>query len=105
MRFLFALWMLAGGLIAVTIWRGKVDLASAVLLAAACGAVGHGLAGPAEKLIGPWVERVACGDDRMRPQRLEVEFFAIPRISWFKGSQAFQVRRIAGEDIPSDART
>jgi hypothetical protein len=105
MRFLFALWLVAGGLIAITVWRGKVDLASTVLLAAVCGAIGRGLAGSAEKLIGPWVERVACSDDYMRPHRLEIEFFAIPRISRFKGPQAFQVRRVEGEEIPSGART
>jgi hypothetical protein len=52
-----------------------------------------------------WVERVASGDDYMRPQRLEAEFFAVPRISWLKGSQAFQVRRIAREEISSGTRT
>lgn len=30
-RFLFALWLIAGGLIALTVWRGTIDLANAML--------------------------------------------------------------------------
>ena len=104
-RFLLALWLIVAGVASVTFWRGKVDLASAVLLAAVCGAAGHAMARPAEKLIGPWVERVACGYDHLPPQRFEVEFLSSPHFLWFKGGRGFRVRRVEGEEIPSGART
>jgi hypothetical protein len=75
MRFLFALWLVAGGLIAISVWRGKVDLVSTVLLAAVCGALGHGLAGPAEKFLGPRTALIAPCDNKSCSTRLEVEFF------------------------------
>ena len=103
-RFLFALWLIAGGLLLLSVWRG-VDLASALLLSAVCGAAGHGLAGPAEKFLGPWAERIACRDDKMRPNRLEVGSFEIPQFLWFKGGQGFQVRRVAREETSEGART
>ncbi len=102
-RFLFAFWLIAGGLVALTAWRGQVDLASAVLLSAVCGAVGHGLAGPAEKFLGPAL--ISFRDDKMYLGRLEVESFAVPHFLWFRGCQAFRVRLVEGEEIPSGART
>ena len=105
MRFLFALWLVAGGLVAITVWRGKVDLASAALLAAVCGAMGHGLAGLAEKFLGPWAALVAFCDDEICPSRLEVVSFSSPHFLWFRGGRGFRVRRVAGEEISSGTRT
>jgi hypothetical protein len=104
-RFLVALWLVAGGLVAITFWRGKVDLASTVLLAAVCGAVGHGLSGPAETFLSPWAALIAFCDDTICPSRLEVESFSSPHILWFKGGRGFRVRRVEREEIPSGART
>lgn len=102
-RFLLALWLIAGGLLVLGISRG-VDLVSVLLLVALCGAAGHGLAGPVEKILTPWAERIAWRDERMRPNHLEVEPFAIPQFLWVKGGQAFQVLRVAREDTPTGAR-
>ena len=104
-RFLLALWLIAGGLLWLSIWRGEVDLTSAVLLSAVCGASGHGLAGPAEKLLNPWVTLVAFCDDKMYPGRLKVESFAVPHFRWFRGRQAFRVRHIVEEAISSGIST
>jgi hypothetical protein len=104
MRFLLALWLIAAGLLALSVWRG-VDLASVLLLPAVCGAAGHALAGRVEKILSPWSERVAWRDDGVRPNRLEVGSFVIPQFLWVKGGQAFQVRRVAREDTPAGARS
>src|SRR5712691_7189320 len=92
MQFLLALWLIAGGLAALSLIRG-VDLGSGLLLCALCGAAGQLLARPAEKLLGPWLGRVACSNKETWPSRLEVESLAIPRFLWFERSLVFQVRR------------
>src|SRR5258708_24709361 len=83
MQFLLALWLIAGGLAALSLFRG-VDLGSGLLLCALCGAAGQLLARPAEKLLGPWAGRVACSNKETWPSRLEVESLAIPRFLWVK---------------------
>lgn len=98
-RFLFALWLLAGGLLGLSVWRGEVDLASTVLLSAVCGAAGHGLAGPAENFLRPLVTRVALSGDKAWPSRLEVESFSIPAFLWLKSGHAFRVRRVADKEM------
>jgi hypothetical protein len=105
MRFLFALWLVAGGLIAISVWRGKVDLASTVLLAAVSGATGHALAGPAERFLSPWVALIAFCDGKTYLYRLEMECFSSPHFLWFKGNRGFQVRRVELEVTPSGTRT
>ncbi len=93
MQFLLALWLIVGGLAALSLFRG-VDLGSGLLLCALCGAAGQLLARPVEKLLGPWAGRVACSNKETWPSRLEVERLAIPRFLWFKRSLVFQVRRM-----------
>jgi hypothetical protein len=105
MRFLFALWLIAGGLIAVSVWHGKVELASTVLVAAVSGAIGHALAGPAERFLSPWVALIAFCDGKTYLYRLEMECFSSPHFLWFKGNRGFQVRRVELEVTPSGART
>ena len=97
MQFLLASWLIAGGLAALSLFRG-VDLGSGLLLCALCGAAGQLLARPAEKLLGPWLGRVACSNKETWPSRLEVESLAIPRFLWFKKSLVFQVRRTPAQE-------
>jgi len=97
MQFLLALWLIAGGFAALSFFRG-VDLGNGLLLCALCGAAGQLLAGPAEKLLGPWAARVACSNKETWPSRLEVESLAIPRFLWFKRSLVFQVRRMPAQE-------
>ncbi len=97
MQFLLASWLIAGGLAALSLFRG-VDLGSGLLLCALCGAAGQLLARPAEKLLGPWLGRVACSNKETWPSRLEVESLAIPRFLWFKRSLVFQVRRTPAQE-------
>lgn len=97
MRFLLALWLIAGGLAALSLFRG-IELGSGLLLCALCGAAGQLLARPAEKLLGPWAGRVARSNNEPWPNRLEVESLAIPRFLWFKRSLIFQVRRMPAQE-------
>jgi hypothetical protein len=97
MQFLLASWLMAGGLAALSLFRG-VDLGSGLLLCALCGAAGQLLARPAENVLGPWAGRVACSNKETWPSRLEVESLAIPRFLWFKRSLVFQVRRTPAQE-------
>src|SRR5712691_6140235 len=97
MQFLLALWLIAGGLAALSLFRG-VDLGSGLLLCALCGAAGQLLARPVEKLLSPWAGRVACSNKETWPSRLEVESLAIPRFLWFKRSLVFQVQRTPAQE-------
>ncbi len=96
-QFLLALWLIAGAFAALSLFRG-VDLGIRLLLCALCGAVGQLLAGPAEKLLGPWTGRVARSNKETWPSRLEVESLAIPRFLWFKRSLVFHVRRMPAQE-------
>lgn len=91
MQFLLALWLIAGGLTVLSLWRG-VDLASGLLVSAFCGAAGQLLARPTEKLLCPWAEDLACSSNKTGPIRFEVESLGIPRFLWFAKSRVFQVR-------------
>ncbi len=97
MQFLLALWLIAVGIAALTLFRG-VGLGNGLLLCALCGAVGQLLAGPAEKVLGPWAACVARFNEDTWPSRLEVESLVIPRFLWFKRSLVFQVRRIPAQE-------
>ncbi len=96
-QFLLALWLIAGGFAALSLFRG-VDFSSGLLLCALCGAADRLLARPAEKLLGPWAGRVARSNKESWPSRLEVESLAIPRFLWFKRSLLFQVRRMPAQE-------
>jgi len=97
MQFLLASWLIAGGLAALSLFRG-VDLGSGLLLCALCGAAGQFLARPVEKLLGTWAGRVARSNKETGPSRLEVESLAIPRFLWFKRNLVFQVRRTPAQE-------
>jgi len=92
-QFLLALWLIAGGFAALSLFRG-VGLFSGLLLCALCAAAGQLLARPAEKLLGAWAGRVASSNKETWPSRLQVESLAIPRFLWFKRSLVFHVRRV-----------
>jgi hypothetical protein len=104
-RLLLAVVLVAGGLVAVTVWQGKVELASTVLVAAVSGAIGHALAGPAEGFLSPWAALIAFCDGKTYLFRMEMECFSSPHFLWFKGSRGFRVRRIELEVTPSGAKT
>lgn len=104
MQFLLALWLIVGGLTVLGLWRG-IDLASGVLLSVLCGAGGHLLAKPAEKLLSPWADFVASSKDKTWTNRLNGNSFAIPSFFWFKKGRVFQVRRVAQNETPSGTRT
>lgn len=96
-QFLIASWLIAGGLAALSLFRGA-DLGRGLLLCVLCGAIGQLLAGQAEKLLGPSAGRVACSNKETWPSRLEVESLAVPRFLWFKSSLVFKVRRMPIEE-------
>src|SRR6266852_92523 len=96
-QFLLALWLIAGGFAALSLFRG-VDLGSGWLLCALCGAAGRLLARPAEKALGSWTGRVARSNKETWPNRLEVESLAIPRFLWFTRSLVFHVRRMPAQE-------
>lgn len=97
-RFLTALWLIAGGLLALGAWRG-VDLAGALLVALVCAAAGHALARPLENKLGLWLAVPAWRDEDARTDRFEVESFEFPEFLWLQGSQGFRVRRIPREEL------
>jgi len=101
MKFLLALWLIAGGFAVVSLFRG-VDLRSGLLLCGLCGAAGQLLASPAEKLLGPWAGRLASSNKETWPSRLDVESLAIPRFLWFKRSLVFHVRRTPAQESNED---
>jgi len=97
-RFLTALWLIAGGLVALGAWRG-VDLAGALLVALFSGAASQALARPLENKLGLWSTVPAWRDEDARTDRFDVEPFEFPEFLWFQGSQGFQVRRIPPEEL------
>ncbi len=90
-RFLLTLWFLAGGLLILTAWRG-FDLPSALFLGVICGATGHALAGPVEKMLGSLAASAGRRQEEARPYRIEVEQAELPKLPWFKGARGFWVR-------------
>src|SRR5260370_3400840 len=60
-RFLIAVWLMAGVLLALNVWRG-IDLPTVLLIAVFSGATGHALARPCENTLGRWVAGPACAD-------------------------------------------
>lgn len=93
-RFLLVFWLLAGGLLVLSAWRGEVDLGSAVLLSAVCGAAGQGLAGPAESFLRRWVTQVSFSGENVWPDGLEVEFLTVAPFSWSESGHVFRVRQV-----------
>jgi hypothetical protein len=53
-RFLVAVWLMTGGLLAMSIWRG-IDLPGALLIGLLSAAAGHALARPVENLLANWL--------------------------------------------------
>lgn len=96
MRFLIALWLVAGGLLALGAWRG-VDLAGALLVALFCGAASQALARPLENKLGLWLAVPAWRYEDAQTDRFEVEPFEFPEFLWVQGSEGFRVRRIPRE--------
>ena len=101
-RFLFALCLITGGLIALSAWRG-FDIASALLVSALCSAVGYVVAGPAEKLFLPWAGRFRSREDETQANDLEVQLFWVPSFLWLKGGRAYRVRQIPRGRTPGGA--
>ena len=96
-QFLIASWLIAGGLAALSLFRGA-DLGRGLLVCVLCGAIGQLLAGPAEKFLRPRAGRVVYSNRETSSSRLEVESLAVPRFLWFKSSLVFKVRRMPVEE-------
>jgi hypothetical protein len=101
-RFLLALWLITGGLIALSAWR-EFDIASALVVSALCSAAGYVGAGPAEKLFLPWAGRFRDREDEIQASDLEVETFWVPSFLWLKGGRAYRVRQIPKGKTLGDA--
>ena len=100
-RFLVAVWLMIGGLLAVSVWRG-IDLPGALLIALLSAAAGHALARPAEKMLANWLAIPAWQHEDARGFRLEVEPIEFPEWLWWQGSQGFIVRRVPEEEPGKD---
>ncbi len=100
-RFLIAVWLMAGGLLALSVWRG-IDLPTVLLIAVFSGAAGHALAQPFENTLGRWLAVPAWHDEDARTFCLEVEPVEFPEWLWWQGGQGFIVRRIPEEETPKD---
>jgi len=96
-RFLVAVWLMTGGLLAISIWRG-IDLPGALLIALLSAAAGHALARPVEKMLANWLTIPAWQHEDARGFGLEVELVEFPEWLWWQGGQGFIVRRIPGEE-------
>ena len=101
MRFLVAVWLMTGGLLALGAWRG-IDLPTVLLIAVFSGAAGHALARPIENKLGKWLAVPAWHDEDARTFRLKVESVEFPEWLWRQGSEGFIVRRIPEEETRKD---
>jgi hypothetical protein len=100
-RFLVAVWLMIGGLLVMSIW-GRIDVASALLIALLSAAIGHVLARPVEKMVANWLAVPAWHREDARGFRLEVEPIEFPDWLWWQGSQGFIVRRVLEEEPGKD---
>jgi hypothetical protein len=100
-RFLIAVWLMAGVLLALSVWRG-IDLATVLLIAVFSAAAGHLLAQPFENTLGRWLAVPAWHHEDARTFCLEVERVEFPEWLWWQGGQGFIVRRIPEEEAPKD---
>lgn len=100
-RFLVALWLMTGILLAVSIWRA-IDMPTVLLVAALSGAAGHALARPFENTLGRSLTVPVWHDRDARAFRLEVDRVEFPEWLWWQGGQGFIIRRISGEEARKD---
>lgn len=98
-RFLVAVWLLTGGLLVLSLWRG-IDLPAALLIAVFSAAAGHALARSFENGVGQWLAVPTRHD--AGAFRLEVEPVEFPEWLWWRGSEGFIVRRIPNEESRKD---
>jgi hypothetical protein len=96
-RFLVAVWLMIGGLLAMRIWRG-IDLSGALLIALLSAAAGHALARRVERMLANWFAIPAWRGGEARGFRLEAEPIQFPEWLWWQGSQGFIVRRVPEEE-------
>src|SRR5258708_505589 len=100
-RFLVAVRLMTGGLLAMSIWRG-IDLPGALLIALLSAAAGHALARPVEKMLANWLAIPGWQHQDARGFGLEIEPVEFPEWLWWQGGQGFIVRRIPGEEPRKD---
>jgi hypothetical protein len=91
-RFLVAVWLMTGALLATSIWE-RIGLPTALLIAATFAAAGHALARPVENFLANWFSRAARQENASEEFRLEVEPVRFPEWLWWQGGQGFIVRR------------
>lgn len=96
-RFLVAVWLMTGGLLAISFWRG-IDLPRALLIALLSSAAGHALARPVEKMLANRLTIPAWQREDAQGFGLEVEPVEFPEWLWWQGGQGFIVRRIPREE-------
>jgi hypothetical protein len=97
LRFLIAVWLMAGILLAMSVWRG-IDLPTVLLIAVFSGAAGHALAQPFENTLGRWLALPAWHHEDARTFCVEVEPVEFPEWLRWQGGQGFIVRRIPEEE-------
>lgn len=95
-RFLVAVWLMIGGLIALWTARG-IDLPAALLIVVFSAATGHALARPVENMLAKWLATPASQCEEVRGYCLEVEPVEVPEWLWWRESDGFIVRRIPEE--------
>jgi hypothetical protein len=100
-RFLVAVWLMTGGLLAIGIWRG-IDLPGALLIALFSAAAGHALARPVEKMLANRLAIPAWQHEDAQGFGLELEPVEFPEWLWWQGGQGFIVRRIPEEEPRKD---
>jgi len=100
-RFLVAVWLMTGGLLASSVWRG-IDLPGALLIAVLSAAAGHALARPIERMLANWLAIPAWQHQDALGFRLEVEPIEFPEWLWWQGSLGFIVRRVIKEEPGKD---
>jgi hypothetical protein len=100
-RFLVAVWLMTGGLLAMSVWRG-IDLPGALLIALLSAAAGHALARPVENMLAEWLAIPAWRDEGACRFRLELEPIEFPEWLWWQGGQGFIVHRIPEEELGKD---
>lgn len=92
-RFLLSVVLMSAALLALGAWRG-INLPTALLIAAFCGAAGHALARPFEDKLGVCFSGPVRHNPEAGGVRVEVEPVEFPEWLWWKGSEGFIVRRI-----------
>lgn len=100
-RFLVAVWLMIGGLLAISIWRA-IDLPGCLMIALLSAAAGHALARPVENVFRECVANPAWLARDSRGFRFELEPIEFPDWLWWQGCRGFIVQRVSVEEPGKD---